>query len=137
VRLTSLTSLLTGVNPVQADACPVILTLRQPDLARLTPRNFPMMSNPRVFNAIYAPVQRLTAEQFFSKVHSLITKVSVQDFLWKDEHTTVQSFAEPRMMVNPLAASFDEESAPVDASLKAYMAECKERGRSVYILAWH
>jgi len=67
-------------------------------------------------------------------VHDLIPKVSIQQYLYQDEHVSVQSLSEPRMLVNPLAASFDEQTRPLDESLRKYMSECKERGRSVYIL---
>jgi hypothetical protein len=94
--------------------------------------------NPRVFNILHAPAQRLTTEEFFQKVHEKLADdvrgMSIREYIFEQELTTRQSMAEPRIAVNPAAASFTEQQSIVDSSLRAYMQECHARGRNLYII---
>jgi len=95
--------------------------------------------NPRVFNILYAPSQRLSTESFFQKVHekleSYVNGDNIRTFIFERELATRQSMAEPRVFVNPQAASFTEDNEDVDAALLDYMRMCHHRGRNLYIIA--
>ena len=94
--------------------------------------------NPRVFNILYAPAQRLSTEEFFQRIHEklegYVNGLNIRQFIFEQEVETRQSMAEPRIQVNPAAASFKEDPSDVDESLLDYMKQCHARGRNMYII---
>jgi hypothetical protein len=92
--------------------------------------------NPRIFNMVYAPPQKLTTEEFFNHVHRKLRTIdgNIVNYIFVKQPEIVQDMTEPRITINPQATSFVEETMKLEDALDEYINECHHRGRNLYII---